>query len=221
MPDEPERDGEADGEREEASAARPAPSYTPLPDREEKPKSRRPAAVVAVVLAVAMGLGALRVFAPRAPVRSAEPPQASQMRAAEVLTIAKARLDAAATTSAREALKRGETPAVLAQAGAELKRDVAEGRRDLYSIKLIDSVAEDGDVVGIFIDGQPLGMVTLSHAGAVLTVPLKSDGATSLRVLAEKDGGGGVTFGAVTSRGQTMSQNMNVGESLTWSVRTE
>jgi hypothetical protein len=98
---------------------------------------------------------------------------------------------------------------------------VAEGRRDLYSIRLVDAVAQDGDAVGIHIDGRAFGMVTLSHAGAVLTVPLKADAPTLLKVVAEKDGGGGVTFGAQTSRGEVVEKNMDLGESLSWSVRAE
>jgi hypothetical protein len=89
---------------------------------------------------------------------------------------------------------------------------------DLFSIRLVDTVAEDGDVVVVSVDGQALGRINLSNAGTVLTLPLKPGASTSLKVLAEKDGGGGVTFGAVTSQGQVMSRVMAVGESQDWTV---
>ncbi|MBI5882220.1 MAG: hypothetical protein HZB91_03850 [Elusimicrobia bacterium] len=197
--------------------------YTPLPDLEPKPKQRRIGPLAAAGLALVLGLGGLGVWHVRKPEPPAEPANISAQApapasVAQVLAVGRAEFDRAATEAAREALKRGDIPPVLAQASPELRREVAEARMDLFSIRLVDSAAEDGDVVVVSVDGKTLGRVNLSNAGAVLTLPLKPGASTSLKVLAEKDGGGGVTFGAVTSQGQVMSKVMSVGESQDWTV---
>ncbi|MBI4676618.1 MAG: hypothetical protein HY748_03465 [Elusimicrobia bacterium] len=197
--------------------------YTPLPDFETRPKPRRFGPLAALGLALAFGLGGVGVWHGMRPRRPAEPPRVEAQAPApaplaQVLAVGRAEFDRAATEAAREALKRGDVPPVLAQASPDLRREVAEARMDLFSVRLVDTVAEDGDVVIIFVDGKPLGRVDLSNAGAVLTLPLKPGTSTGLKVVAEKDGGGGVTFGAVTSQGQVMSKVMSVGEAQDWTV---
>ena len=123
-------------------------------------------------------------------------------------------LDQAATA----AQAAGRPVAALAQADPALLAQVREGKSDLYSMRLVDTEAEDGDVVLLLVDGKPLGHILLFNRGTVVTVPVGKSKPTVLTIQAEKDGGGGVTFGMASSQGQVLSRVMQVGENETWSV---
>lgn len=88
----------------------------------------------------------------------------------------------------------------------------------IFSMRLIDDVAEDGDVVQISIDGVPMSYLSLSHGGATLEIPLKKGESHRITITAVRDGTGGVTLGLQTTAGTFLSRNMAVGESDTWTV---
>ena len=88
----------------------------------------------------------------------------------------------------------------------------------IFSMQLIDDVAEDGDVVQISVDGVPVSFLSLSHAGATLDIPLKKGESHQIKVTAVRDGTGGVTLGLRTSVGDVVSRNLQVGESDSWTI---
>lgn len=88
----------------------------------------------------------------------------------------------------------------------------------IFSMRLIDDVAQDGDVVQISIDGVPMSYLSLTHAGASLEIPLKKGESHRITVTAVRDGTGGVTLGLQTSAGMIVSRVMAVGESDSWTI---
>lgn len=122
-----------------------------------------------------------------------------------------------ASTTASER-KRRRVRVILQTAPESTRRDLQEGRQALYVLHVIDNVEEDGDAVIIQVNGVPYGEVLLSHAGQSLMIPLPAGALSQLRVLAIRDGGGGVTFGARSSVGDVRSKVMQVGDSDNWTV---
>ncbi len=88
----------------------------------------------------------------------------------------------------------------------------------IFSMKLVDDMDQDGDVVQILIDGVPMSYLSLTHAGATLEIPLKKGESHKITVLAVRDGVGGVTLGLQTSAGMIVSRRMLVGESDSWTL---
>lgn len=88
----------------------------------------------------------------------------------------------------------------------------------LFSMRLIDDVDQDGDVVQISVDGVPVSYLALTHAGATLEIPLKKGESHRVTVTAVRDGVGGVTLGLQTSAGTVVSRRMLVGESDSWTI---
>lgn len=88
----------------------------------------------------------------------------------------------------------------------------------IFSMKLLDNMDQDGDVVMISIDGVPMSYLSLTNAGATLEIPLKKGESHQITVTATHDGVGGVTLGLETSAGTILSRNMAVGESETWTI---
>lgn len=88
----------------------------------------------------------------------------------------------------------------------------------IFSMRLIDDVAEDGDVVQVSIDGVPMSYLSLSHGGATLEIPLKKGESHRVTITAVRDGTGGVTLGLQTTAGTFLSRTMAVGESENWVV---
>lgn len=88
----------------------------------------------------------------------------------------------------------------------------------MFQMQLIDDCAEDGDVVQVFVDGVPMGFLSLSHSGASLNIPLKKGETHKITITAVRDGGGGVTLGLRTSIGDVVSRNLMVGQSDTWDI---
>lgn len=112
-------------------------------------------------------------------------------------------------------------PPVSAPQSALTPQGQAAVRSDGYSIfsmQLIDDVAQDGDVVQISVDGVPVSFLSLTHAGAVLDIPLKKGESHVIQVTAIRDGTGGITLGLRTSVGDVTSRNLAVGESDSWTV---
>lgn len=185
-------------------------SYVPKPDLEPRKPGRRLAVLAAALLALGLGFGVMR----QAGVQTTAPPAVTQQIAAKTLTVSRKDLD----PQVLRALKSGALTPSLAAADPSLVKELRDGSREPYSVRLVDTEAEDGDVVLLLVDGKPLGHFELSNRGATLTLPLRRGQSTSLKVVAEKDGGGGVTFGAASSLGETRSRVMDVGETDAWTV---
>ena len=107
---------------------------------------------------------------------------------------------------------------MLAQAPEETRAGIADGRQVIYSLHVLDDIAEDGDIVEIFVNGTSYGQVLLSNAGQDVLIPLPAGTNAQVHVLAVQDGGGGVTFGVTTSQGEIRSTVMPQGGSDDWSV---
>ncbi|MBY0554935.1 hypothetical protein K2P97_10435 [bacterium] len=80
---------------------------------------------------------------------------------------------------------------------------IKSGDMEYYSFQIFDSAWEDGDVVEISIDGQPIGYVDMSNTGLTISVPLEPGKSHTMTVRGVRDGGGGITFGA-----QLMNSNI-------------
>lgn len=96
---------------------------------------------------------------------------------------------------------------------------LATGDTALFTIRIIDSVAEDGDRVSLALNGVRYGVLELNHPGWTLTVAAPVNAEALLEITAVDDGGGGVTFGATGADGVLRSRVMSVGESETWRLR--
>src|SRR5438552_12154579 len=108
---------------------------------------------------------------------------------------------------------------VLAYATPPIRKALSGGQRGIFRLRVLDNMAEDGDVVWVGLDGVPFGDLELKNAGTELTVALPIGTPALLQVVAERDGGGGgVTFGAASSQGEIRSRVMNVGDREEWTV---
>lgn len=157
--------------------------------------------------AVTMGTGAPAAAPP--PAAAPEPtavPAAPETRASSPLPVAPPELVSPAAMAPQSAL----TPAG--------RLAVQSDGYSIFSMRLIDDVAQDGDVVQISIDGVPMSFLSLTHAGATLEIPLKKGESHRITVTAVRDGNGGVTLGLQTSAGMIVSRNMAVGESDSWTI---
>jgi hypothetical protein len=93
-----------------------------------------------------------------------------------------------------------------------MREEIMRGDAQFYHIHLYDSCWEDGDVVEILLNGQPMFVVPLTNAGATLTVPIHSGGATVIAVRGVRDGRGGITVACRTSQGDGFVRVMAPGE---------
>jgi hypothetical protein len=110
---------------------------------------------------------------------------------------------------------------VLAQAPAEVRAAIADGRQVIYTLHVLDDVEQDGDVVEVFVNGVSYGRIMLTSLGQDLLVPLPAGSTAQVHVVALEDGGGGVTFGVHTSMGEIRTAVMAVGQSQDWSVTVQ
>ena len=83
----------------------------------------------------------------------------------------------------------------------------------LFEVHLHDCCAEDGDVVGVFVNGAPFATVPISHQEVKLSIPL-AKGSNEVTVRGVADGGGGITIALRTSRGTFFCRSMSVGEEI-------
>lgn len=213
---------ELDPERSESRPSprsQPAPGdvgFTPKPEFSQ-PRSKAPV-LAAAGLAAVMGLGVSWQFYFRPSLAEKTAVVETAPVPSKILLFAAKDLDWETTKQARQALQKGEIPPALKAADPVIRQEVQEGARTFYSIRLLDTAADDGDVVLILIDGKPFGPVELSSKGATLTVPLRPGAQTVLSAQALKDGGGGVTFGAESSTGEIRTRVMSVGEQEIWTL---
>ena len=156
-----------------------------------------------------------------APTPDVAPPAAATPQPAPVVHRPKPAPDApkpAAPAPAPVAETEQAVRQMLAQAPEETRAGIADGRQVIYSLHVLDDIAEDGDIVEIFVNGTSYGRVLLSNAGQDVLIPLPANTNAQVHVLAVQDGGGGVTFGVTTSQGEIRSTVMPEGGSDDWSV---
>jgi hypothetical protein len=101
------------------------------------------------------------------------------------------------------------------------RQDIVSGRQVIYTLHVLDDLAEDADQVEVLVDGVSYGTITLINAGQDLLIPLKPGAQAQVRAVARFDGGGGVTFGSRSSLGEVRSRIMAVGESDDWTVTVQ
>lgn len=82
---------------------------------------------------------------------------------------------------------------------------------ELFEIFLFDCCAEDGDVVEILVNDIPFSTIPITHQGSTVAIPLHR-GVNSLTIRGVCDGGGGITVGFRTSRGDFYSGSMSEGQ---------
>lgn len=171
------------------------------------------AAGVVGAAAGSMGSGGPAAQTPAAPVQSAPmapaapaPAVSAENRPSSPLPIAPPELIAAAATAPQSALT------------IEGQKAVQSDGYSIFSMRLIDNVDQDGDVVQILIDGVPMSFLSLTHAGATLEIPLKKGESHRITVMAVRDGVGGITLGLQTSAGTITSRRMAVGETDSWTI---
>jgi hypothetical protein len=86
------------------------------------------------------------------------------------------------------------------------------GGAEFAHVFLYDACQEDGDVVEILINGESFATVTLTHAGATLSVPVPSTGQTQVALKGIHDGGGGITVACRSSAGDHFGRAMDEGQ---------
>jgi hypothetical protein len=102
-----------------------------------------------------------------------------------------------------------QSPEIVA--GSTLEAALKDRRSELFEIHLSDSCAEDGDVVEVLVNDAPFAVVPISHAGMMLSIPLRR-GHNTVTLRGVQDGGGGITVSFQTSRGTYFCRSMFVGE---------
>jgi hypothetical protein len=232
----PESRSETAGLGPSTPSGRPAPYYSPPPSVEpsnrpdsaaSKPSARWAAVGIGIVLAAALawcGWHALH----RGPLPASFSQTAVEATAEGPLVLAVADQDAQATEWLKAILS-GGSPSAIRAANAEAiaalvknspqtADEVRSGKLALYRLHLLDSLAQDGDEVEMFVNGVSCGRVSLSNAGTEIVLPLAAGAQAELKVVATRDGGGGVTFGALSSQGEARTQIMQVGEFDQWQV---
>ena len=104
------------------------------------------------------------------------------------------------------------------QESQKVAKGLQEGKRKLYRVHVLDFLAQDGDEVELFVDGVSFGSIPLYNAGKDVLIPLARGTSSQMRIVATRDGGGGVTFGLVSSMDKVMTRVMQVGDSEQWWV---
>jgi hypothetical protein len=125
---------------------------------------------------------------------------------------------------AADALRAVNAPALKAmlQTAPQTATAICTDRCLLYRLYCLDFLDEDGDQVELFVDGMSYGQVYLKNAGQEFLIPLVRGKPAELKILATVDGGGGgVTFGMVSSLGEARTRIMEVGESEQWQVAVQ
>lgn len=153
-------------------------------------------------------------------------------RVMTAIEVASADADSATTNAVRQAMRGGDAelarerilaaqqlpaaadePLTVAEIPPEsqLANDIERGRARFYQMQVFDCCDEDGDVVEILVNGQPLIMIPITHEGATISIPLL-EGANSVSLRGVRDGGGGITVSFRTSEGHYFARKMVVGE---------
>ena len=109
----------------------------------------------------------------------------------------------------------------LASAPDSVREAIRSGEMQMFTFRFVDWADEDGDVVSISVDGNPLGQVMIGHSGQALTIPLKQGKTHVLTITGVRDGGGGITFGLQSSMGRVDARAMTEGQSESWQIGFE
>jgi hypothetical protein len=123
--------------------------------------------------------------------------------------------DHAATDKARAALQRGEVPPELADLPETARKEIVNGERALFTLRLVD---EFNSLVYFHVDGAPALNWHVSDGRRLLTVALKKGEPALLRLTAARDNGNGVHLVAATSAGELRTRTMAVGETEDWTL---
>lgn len=137
--------------------------------------------------------------------------------ATEVESKVKAALAQGDNSSARDLITGGAVaPDGEAQPDldAKLVEQIKSGEVRLYNITLWDTCAEDGDVAEILVDGKPFRRIGLFNARQEVVIPLPPGKPTQIVIRGIVDGGGGITLGCQTSKGEHFAQVMTPGQSI-------
>lgn len=218
---------------------------TDFTGRGHRTKKNRILGAVAAVSITVIGVGLLVMNQnkpPPPPLQSA--PIASIVQSDTTLFVSDRDLDVEATESAKAALKRGQIPPSLANVPEKTRQEISSGEQSLYTVWIFD-FSHVGDSVDVLLndtyfstlveasvdkDGVPAGSNNDRPAGyghyappgfssVKLTIPLEKGSTTKIAFCATVDAGkGGIRFRAVSSRGETRSRILAVGESESWTV---
>ena len=82
---------------------------------------------------------------------------------------------------------------------------------ELFEVHLYDCCDEDGDVVEVLVNGAPFATVPIYHQRTTVAIPLHR-GMNSIGIRGVADGGGGITVGFRTSRGDFYCGAMTQGQ---------
>lgn len=111
----------------------------------------------------------------------------------------------------------GQQPVPVLGPNARLVTAIRDGSAKFFHLRLFDCCDEDGDIVDISLDGQPISRVPLTHKGAIISLPM-TPGTTVVTLRGVRDGGGCITVSFQTSQGDYFSQPLDVGEECHFGV---
>jgi hypothetical protein len=171
------------------------------------------AAVAAATVAV-LTMGGLYVASPGAPTWLRHRPVVEQTQA-HTLIFTSQDQDHEATEKARAALQRGEIPPELADLPESARKEIVNGERALFTLRLVD---EFNSLVYFHLDGAPVLNWHVSDGRKLLTIALKRGEPALLKLTAARDNGNGVHLVAATSAGELRTRTMAVGESEDWTL---
>jgi len=179
-----------------------------------RPAKWRKLAAAAAAVAVLTTAG-LYMAGPGAPNWLRHRPVTEQKTQARMLIFTSQDLDREATEKARAALQRGETPPELADLPESQRREIMNGERALFTLRLLD---EFNSLVYFRLDGATPLNWHVSDGRKLLTVALKKGEPALLNLTAARDDGHGVHLVAVTSAGELRTRTLAVGESEDWTL---
>lgn len=199
------------------SAYTPKPHFPEMSNELRKNKRRLTFLAFISCIVLALGVGGVTYFRPgdNSPSKLAT---TANLQNRKTMAVADADINQELTAQARAELQKGATPSVLLPFSEKLRQEILNGESALYMLRIYDSADDDGDEVDLFIDGAYFAHLVLSNAGNTLTIPLNKHQTTTVRIVASRDGQGGVTMGAYSSLGETRTRVMSVGESEEWQI---
>lgn len=118
------------------------------------------------------------------------------------------------TQQARSLAQQGKAIPFLAQTSPELLRALQSGEAEIHTIHLVDTEAEDGDVIQVTLEGHGPGIpFALTKSGHTVAIPVIGGKAPAVSITAVHDGQNRniVTVGARTSTGLWVSSNLPEG----------
>tara|TARA_B100000927_G_scaffold278656_1_gene261536 strand:+ start:273 stop:929 length:657 start_codon:yes stop_codon:yes gene_type:complete len=185
------------------------------PHRDDKPTNLK---LKVFGLALLLIAGTYGTFNFHAPEEKVYPTVSRNLSSVKKLILSKDIKNISLTKSIQNELAKGKVPEVIKNADPIIVQKIKSGEMSFYTLKVVDTIAQDGDIVKVFINGMPFSIITLTHIGADISIPLFTENTNTLQIQAIQDGGGGVTFGAYSNLGQVYTKIMNVGDIETWHI---